>query len=359
MRSSSYYAHIKPTLGLFILLDLNPIASYIFSMRGHALLSPIFLGLLICSLVIRFGHAEEHLTPISDEQIEIDGDLTEWLMTRHSAEYLMRGSVAHIKDFRGELQVAFNKEWIYLAIEGEDDVLQIDKKRDLIELHFADSKRRRHRVFSLHIGDLIRDQSLKFLEKNRPIQGAIVRSRFIPISERGGRYTIEAKLPMSSLPWVFGAPVRLTAIFVDHDPDGDQSIYTTHLANRRGVTDEVTFSFGGARVFKSIYQIKGGQTIVELSHDWVGDDREELLVLTTAEIILFGHQVRRQSGYTRVVHGLPISASSTARIEGERRQTRLVISYQEETEEGMINREVRYRLKRGKLLRFKQQRRLK
>ena len=314
----------------------------------------------ICGFTFTFiaipnqSRGEEHLQLIDNDRIELDGRLKEWTTTRHSAEYLVKGLIANTQDFDGGVRVSFSRQWIYLGIDGRDDALLPGRRGDLIEIHFADQKKRKHTTFTLGIGDLSKDKNVALKRGRRSVRGAVTRSHFTPHGAQGGQYTFEVKIPMRELPWTFGSPVRLSAVFIDNDPDRERSIYTTHFADRFGVADEITFTFGGARTFRSLYQQQGALTLAEMSHDWVGDDRDELLVVTSSEMILFGRQVKRNSGYARVVHGLPLSASSVIKVEGEKSRRRVVISYQTPSEDDEpITREVTYRLKRGRLVKLK------
>jgi len=313
-----------------------------------------FLCLVLLSNTTVNAYAEEHLELIDDSRIDIDGNLEEWATTRHSAEYLVKGLIANTRDFDGGLRVMFSKDWIYIGIDGRDDILQTGRHEDLIEIHFANQKKRKHKIFSLKIGELLNSSTLKLLRGRSKVQGALVKSSFFPEGELGGRYSIEVRIPMREMSWVFGSPVRLNVMFTDHDPDGEESIYTTHFNNRNGISDEITFIFGGARIFRSVYQQQGGVTLAEFSHDWVGDERDELLVVTTDEIILFGRQVRRGSGYTRKVHGLPLTATSIIKVEGEKPKRKVVLSYQKKSAgDHSKSYVVAYRLKRGRLVRTK------
>jgi hypothetical protein len=316
-------------------------------------MSSLFCLALICIVPITDVYGEEYLELIDDDRIELDGHLKEWTSTRHSAEYLVKGLIANTQDFDGGLRVAFSRQWIYIGIDGRDDVLLSGRQGDMIELHFANQKNRKHQTFTLRLGELLKQSSLNIKRGRRKVNGAVLRSQFTP-QDQGGRYSIEIKIPISVMPWVFGAPVRLSAMFIDHDPERERSLYTTHFANRYGIADEITFTFGGARTFRSLYQQQGSLTLAELSHDWVGDDRDELLVVTSDEIILFGRQVKRGSGYTRVIHGLPLSASSLIKVEGEKPRRRVVISYQKSSDESeLAGAKIAYRLKRGRLIRIR------
>lgn len=327
---------------------------YVFNRCSDAF-SFICAPLLVCATLLTAlnANAEEHLTLLDDSQVVIDGDVSEWISTRHSAEHLVRGSVADMSDFNGGLRVAFSERWIYLALDGEDDLIQSSRKADRVEIHFADARRRRHQVFTLSLGDLSRDRSPKLRRGRSALSQAEVQAQFSPKEEGGGRYAVELKIPMTTLPWVYGAPVRLTAIFYDYDTQQDSSVYATHLTNRRGITDTITYSFGGADVFKSMYPLRGGEVIAELNHDWSGDERDELLIVTTAEVVLFGHQIRRGRGYTRLVHGLPLSSQSAIKVSGSKPRKRITITYQEDTAQGPKAREATYVLRRGRLKRVK------
>ena len=99
------------------------------------------------------SRGEEHLQLIDNDRIELDGRLKEWTTTRHSAEYLVKGLIANTQDFDGGVRVSFSRQWIYLGIDGRDDVLLPGRRGDLIEIHFADQKKRKHTTFTLGIGD--------------------------------------------------------------------------------------------------------------------------------------------------------------------------------------------------------------
>ena len=313
----------------------------------------IVLGLVSMSIQSSDAYGEEYLELIDDSRIELDGKLHEWTSTRHSAEYLVKGLIANTQDFDGGLRVAFSRDWIYLGIDGRDDVIQSGRQGDVIEVHFANHKKRKHQTFTIRLSELLKPSTIKLSRGRRKVRGVLIKSSFAREGNRGGKYSIEIKIPMRELPWVFGAPVRLSTVFIDNDPNRERSLYTTHFSNRFGIADEVTFTFGGAQTFRALYQQQGSITLAELSHDWVGDDRDELLVVTSAELILFGRQVRKNSGYARVVHGLPLSSSSLIKVEGKKPRRRIVVSYQKKSaDDAVTSHQVTYRLKKGRLVRI-------
>ena len=309
----------------------------------------LIMSSLFGSAIVR---AEEHLEPIKDVDITLDANLAEWRTTRHSAEYLVKGLVATPNDMSGALYLTFSERWLYLGFEGRDDVLLSGRRGDLIKLYIADHRGKRQITFTLQVGDLNKpNKTLKLLRGRRAVRDATVKSA-LNRQGRGGTYTIEARIPMRAIPWLFGSAARITAFFIDRDLEREESSYATHFSSRGGLADETTFIFGGALSFKQIYQQERPHPIItELYHDWVGDERAELCVVTSAEVLLFGHQVRRGSRYARAVHGLTLDEKTRVRIEGDKPRVRVIIShYDVQTKQ---RRDVAYRLKRGRLKRIR------
>ena len=80
----------------------------------------------------------------------MDGKLTDWQqMRRHSAEYLIRGTIAEMDDFQGGLRVAYNKDWLFLALDSKDSELIFNSRRgDRVTVVLESLKRKTRFGFS-------------------------------------------------------------------------------------------------------------------------------------------------------------------------------------------------------------------
>lgn len=289
------------------------------------------ITILLVSFLSSMSYALENLEPISSDRLLIDGYLGDWnQMRRQSAEYLLKGTIASMEDFQGGLKVAYNKDWLYLGIDCQDSNLLGGRNGDQVKISLRSTKKQKASLmFSLKKKTrrlrrkkrtLASQDSIGYRSNLKVNQGetqndayyfqyrlnssskseAIIKTA---ISETG--YTIEAKIPMAELPWVYGAEVMLAAIFTDRDNDRANSVYSTHIVDRRGSVDQVSYIFGGAQLFKLVYEeeVPPFKVIEELIHDWAGDHRDELMLITDSEIVLFGDAIRSESGFIRYVHG--------------------------------------------------------
>ena len=345
-------------------------------MRGskmkHFLKSTI-ITILTCFLSpITF--ALENLEPIANDRLLIDGYLEDWnQMRRQSAEYLLKGTIANMEDFQGGLKVAYNKDWLYLGIDCKDSDLQGNRSSDQVTVSlqgknkekasidfYLKKKRQNRKAKKAKANKMIlfkaqskKDKIIKLNDVyyfkyrfNRASQSAVVvKSQFT-----SNGYTIEAKIPMSILPWIYGAEVKLAAIFRDRDDDGADSVYSTHIVNGRGAVDQVSYIFGGAQLFKLVYEEDAPpfKVIKELAHDWIGDQRNELLLVTDSEIVLFGDAIKSDTGYVRYIHGWTSPQKTRVSISGQKASSELKVELLKK--DGSVSRVERFKLQGGQLI---------
>ena len=316
-------------------------------------------------------YAAEYLEPINSDRILIDGDLSDWRhIRRHSAEYLLKGILADLEDFQGGVKVAFNSQWLYIALDCSDSDLVKNRLRgDYVKLTLSGINRSEaaELTFSFPKESATRearrgsggsDQSILKSRSdtthdtriNVTLNGKVV--SIGGVKARVGRrsYTVEAKLPMSMIPWAYGNEVKLAVIFEDVDRDESDSTYATHLIGADGRASDVSYIFGGPQIYKELYsqQVQSFQLIREIKHQWVGDHREELIMITDSEIALFGDGVSREGGIVRYIHGWPKPEMIRARVEGVGLTSRIVIQHLKQ--DGSVRRTERFRLEAGQLI---------
>ena len=336
-------------------------------------LKSIIITILSCFLSST-TFALENLEPIANDRLLIDGHLEDWnQMRRQSAEYLLKGTIANMEDFQGGLKVAYNKDWLYLGIDCKDSDLQGNRNGDQITVSlqgkdkqkvsidfYLKKKRQKRKAKRAKINNMIlfkaqskKDQIIKQTDVyyfkyrlNRASQDLVV----VKSQVTSYGYTIEAKIPMSVFPWVYGAEVKLAAIFRDRDDDGADSVYSTHIVNGRGTVDQVSYIFGGAQLFKLVYEeeVPPFKVIKELAHDWIGDHRNELLLVTDSEIVLFGDAIKSDTGYVRYVHGWTPLQKTRVSISGQKASSELKVELLKKN--GTVSAVERYKLQAGQLI---------
>jgi hypothetical protein len=304
------------------------------------------LACLACLLIVSTTlQAADYLTPISNDRLLIDGSLSEWgHIRRHSAEHLVKGVIAEMDDFQAGIRIAYNSEWLFIGLDCSDSDLKFGRNGDraLVSL-LSKNKKRVDLAFTFIARKNSSAKVLLTVNRSRTKLGKIA-SKFIA----GKGYTLEAKLPMSLFSWIYGSEVKLAAIFTDKDRDGANSTFTTHLVNQKGFADDVSYVFGGPQLYKSIYkqQAPKFKTILEFSHDWVDDNRRELLLITDSEIVIFGEKIKKGYGYIRYVHGWREPKRIKARIKGKKRQSVLIIDHL--NSDATVLKTEKYILKAGK-----------
>lgn len=284
------------------------------------------LQLLVSVCMVSTVYAADHLVPISNDRILIDGSLTEWnQMRRHSAEYLVKGMIADMNDFQGGVRIAFNSDWLFIALDCRDSDLKTGGRGDKAVVSLQSKGKKRVDLGFSFIGRRKAQTEVLFTLNRKRLNIGKVVAQF----DKGTGYTLEAKIPMSQFPWVYGSEVKLAAIFTDKDSDGSRSIFATHLVDRKGFADDVSYIFGGAQLYRSMYEQHqpSFKVITEINHDWVDDQRDELLLISDSEIVIFGEQIRKGHGYIRYVHGWQEPSKISARIEGEKSQSKLIIEH--------------------------------
>ena len=172
--------------------------------------------------------------------------------------------------------------------------------------------------------DIAHDTRVNVSLNGRPVSIGEVKAR---ASRRS--YTVEVKFPMSAVPWVYGNEVKLAVIFEDVDLDQSDSTYATHLIDTDGRASDVSYIFGGPQIYKELYsqQVQSFRLIKEIKHQWVGDHRKELIIITDSEIALFGDGVSRDGGIVRYIHGWPRPEEVRATVEGIGLASRIVIQH--------------------------------
>lgn len=294
-----------------------------------------FNCLLINLFILSSSWGNEYLEPVESDRFLIDGSLEEWKhFRRHSAEYLLKGHIASLNDFSGGLRVAYNKEWVFFAIDGQDSQLVPGRQGDYIDLNIigASAQHQLNLRFQLKQKKGTKkeqaNQAQLFFNMNmlKPRAFKSEQISFKSVVENQ-RYGIEIKIPLQSIPWLYGASVSLTASFHDQDLNGDHSIYATHLSQDTKKIDQISYIFGGNQLYRNIYdqEVRTYKTYLELNHDWIGDGRDELLLITDSEVVLFGDQVKKGRGYVRYVHGWDDKSNIKASIKGQKEQSTLII----------------------------------
>lgn len=324
--------------------------------------------------------ALENLEPIANDRLIIDGNLSDWTqMRRQSAEYLLKGTIADMDDFQGGMRVAYNKDFIYFGIDCHDSELigarrgdrvvitlqgasqQLRTQRSIIELTLNQKRSKRAKKQKTNKKDSLFYQSKRKQDKteqsnqgyyfsyklNRSSQSqAEIKSAFT-----ANTYTIEIKIPLSELSWIYGSEVKLAAVFYDQDRSGDDSVYATHIVDGRNSVEQVSYIFGGAQLFKLIYQdeVPPFKVIKELAHDWVGDQRNELILVTDTEIVLFGDQINPSVKYIRYIHGWPYPEQIRFTMIGQKSASTLKVDHLKK--DGSVKVSEQIKLQAGKLVR--------
>jgi hypothetical protein len=317
-----------------------PIALFIFSLFSLSFSS------------MPLGNAE-HLEPISEDRILIDGLSSDWRhLPQHSAEYLLKGSPPGMDDFKGGLRFAYNSRWLYIALECLDSDFTYGQTGDQVTFTL-DGEGRSDRLSVNYYFKQNRQSKSGGVQQYVQLVTQVKSTPLVTIeakhsvSSKG--YFIESRIPMNQVPWLYGSEANLSAIFTDIDEDGENSTYTTHLTEQQGSEDKMSYVFGGAQIYKEIYiqQTHYSKKIAEISHDWVGDQRMELLLITDAEIVVFGEDVTKEGGIIRYIHGWRQPERVQASIKGQGKESTLVVKHL--TPQGREPLIERFRLKNGVL----------
>ncbi len=295
------------------------------------------LAIVLCVFSLSFssipiGNAE-HLEPISEDRLLIDGLSSDWRhLPQHSAEYLLKGSPPGMDDFKGGLKFAYNSRWLYIALECFDSDFKYGRIGDQVTFTLDGGGRFNRLSVNYYFkqnrhsksGDGQQHVQLMTQVKSAPLVTIEAKHRF---SRKG--YFIESRIPMNQVPWLYGSEASVSAIFTDIDEDGENSTYTTHLTDQQGSEDKMSYVFGGAQIYKEIYiqQTHYSKKVAEISHDWVGDQRMELLLITDAEIVLFGEDVTQEGGISRYVHGWRQPERVQASVKGQGKESTLVVKH--------------------------------
>lgn len=320
-------------------------------------ISSLLVALWLLSVWSGAVYGQEHINPISSSQLEIDGLLGDWnSVRRHRAEHLVSGAIQEASGFSGYLSVAFDPEWLYLAISAHDDLIVEGEKGDQFSISIADTQGRRIKKlmfvpersesadrFSFRLTSAgIKDSSVVYIAKTQ-------------YENNSFDYQLEIKLPITAIPWALGNSVRISATFNDIDQDGQLSRYSTHLVRRSGVSEVLTHTLGGASLFWEIYQQQNPTVniLAQLSCDWLGDASLEKLIITSAEILLFRPPTPHGQAYIKLIHGWPMGTVVSA-IEciGKKPKMRLDILLDTPTGSKIIDRQRSYHLMRGHLRRL-------
>lgn len=314
-------------------------------MMSHTIGDPFWSIITLSFIFLSQASAAEYLDPIETDRILIDGQLNDWQhIRRYSAEHLLKGELAGMDDFQGGIRLAFNSKWLYLAFDCLDsEIIQDRQSGDHVILtltgknraqradfvfSFEPSKKTSQRITARATkkNSSSADQAQVEVTLNRKsIKAGEVKSIITP--QQG--YTIEAKVPMSLVPWVYGGEVKLVAVFKDSDESQGDSSYATHFTESDGSVSDVTYLFGGAHLYKELYrqQMNDERIILELTHQWYGDHRDEILLITESEIVLLGEGLSAEGGIVRYVHGWAKPEQIRSRIEGEGSASILVIDH--------------------------------
>jgi hypothetical protein len=243
------------------------------------------------------------LSPSPREDTRVDAFFQEWEgRPLFTLDRVVSGKVDDSSDLSGAVQVAYDAEWVFVAVQVKDDLFQPGTvaSGDRLELVFAPLEGKATRV-QVTLGQLELGTPPALRLNGKPYK----KGQVVGTTRRDG-WAVEVALRVRDLPSRAGGGWRFAALVddCDHDSVSVQATLSTGPVSPERVPLFSTIQFNASLGLLDGYLTERGHPEIyeRMQANVAGDSLPEEVVVSAHDIVVLGH-LPGGSGYLFFTHG--------------------------------------------------------